>query len=114
MTRPKLRTKKESLGTIEWPHRARADLRAIDNYIAADDPSAAERWVGLLVARAEAAARLPLAGRVVPEEAQADVREVVARTYQMICRVREERTVVLSLFERHRLFAPTGSGSTEK
>lgn len=40
--------------SIEWAERAVADLRAIDDYIAADDPRAAERWIGRLIAKAPA------------------------------------------------------------
>ena len=67
MTRPK-RAKSKSAGSIEWTARALADLRAIDDYTARDNRATAERWIGKLIATAEAAARLPLTGRVVPEK----------------------------------------------
>ena len=87
---------------IEWTERALADLRAIDDYIAADNPVAAERWVARLIARAEAAARLPMAGRVVPEKRRVDVREVFLRTYRIVYRVREGSILLLTVFEGHR------------
>ncbi len=114
MTRSKRETKRKVAGTIEWTERARADLRAIDDYIAADNPIAAEHWVGRLIARAEAAARLPLAGRIVPENAQADVREVFVRTYRIVYRVRGGGILVLTVFEGHRLFPRGGLGSDEE
>ena len=80
MTRSKREKKKKVSGAIEWTERALTDLRAIDDYIAVDNPVAAERWIGRLIAKAEGAARLPLAGRIVPEKAQADVREVFVST----------------------------------
>jgi len=107
MTRPK-RGKRKVAESIEWTERALADLRAIDDYIAADNPAAAERWVGRLIAKVEAAARLPLAGRVVPEKARTDVREVFLRTYRIVYRVRERGILVLTVFEGHRLF-PRGA-----
>ncbi|HVH45226.1 MAG TPA: type II toxin-antitoxin system RelE/ParE family toxin [Labilithrix sp.] len=89
---------------MEWTERALADLREIDDYIAADNPVAAERWVGRLIAKAEAAARHPMTGRIVPEKARIDVREVFLRTYRIVYRVRESGILVLTVFEGHRLF----------
>ena len=57
---------------------------------------------GFLIAKAEAAARLPMAGRVVPEKRRDDVREVFLRTYRIVSRVRKESIVVLTVFEGHR------------
>ena len=105
MTKPR-RGKGRVALSIEWTERAIADLRAIDDYIAADNPLAAERWVGRLIAKAEAAARLPMAGRVVPEKGRTDIREVFLRTYRLIYRVREGSILVLTVFEGHRLFPP--------
>lgn len=114
MTRSKREKKKKVSGAIEWTERALTDLRAIDDYIAVDNPLAAERWIGRLIAKAEGAARLPLAGRIVPEKAQADVREVFVRTYRIVYRVREGGIRVLTVFEGHRLFSRSGLGSDEE
>lgn len=110
MTKPRRGRRKVAV-SIEWTERAVADLRAIDDYIAAHDPAAAERWVGRLIAKAEAAARLPMAGRVVPEKARTDIREVFLRRYRIVYRVREESILVLTVFEGHRLF-PGGAADT--
>ncbi len=48
---------------LEWTDRARDDLVEIGDYIAADAPRAAERWVAKLFEAAEAASKAPLAGR---------------------------------------------------
>lgn len=66
MTKP--RGKRKVAPSIARTEHALADLRAIDDYLADDDPLAAGRLVGRLIAKAETAARLPMAGRVVPEE----------------------------------------------
>lgn len=100
--------------SIEWTERAVADLRAIDDYIAADDPVTAERWVGRLIARAEGAARLPMAGRVVPEKGRLDIREVFLRTYRIVYRVREGSILVLTVFEGHRLFPPSAADAGDE
>jgi plasmid stabilization system protein ParE len=87
-----------------WTDRARDDLQAIGDYIAAERPVAAKRWVDRLVAAVEAAAAMPFAGRIVPEKGREDVREVVRRTYRIVYRVRERQMEVLTIFEGHRRF----------
>lgn len=104
------RTSKRSAKTrvhqaISWTDRALLDLEAIGDYIARDNPSAAERWVMKLIAVAENAAVTPLAGRRVPELARDDVREVFLRSYRIVYRVRAERVEIMTVFEGHKLFA---------
>lgn len=89
---------------ISWTDRALSDLDTIGDYIARESEAAARRWVSRLVAAAEQAALAPLAGRRVPELGRDDIREVLLRTYRIVYLVTDERLVVLSLFEGHRLF----------
>ena len=105
---------RNTAASLEWTARAVADLRLIGDYIGADNPAAAERWVGRLIAKAEAAARLPRAGRVVPEKGREDIREVFLRTYRIVYRVREDGIVVLTVFEGHRLFPPGAADADDE
>ncbi|MCZ7680564.1 MAG: type II toxin-antitoxin system RelE/ParE family toxin [Sandaracinaceae bacterium] len=89
--------------SLVWTERALRDLEAIGDYIAADDPAAAARWVGKLLKVAERAGKAPLAGRRVPEIGRDDIRELFLRTYRVVYRVRERRVEVLTIFEGHRL-----------
>lgn len=89
---------------VLWTRRAEEDLEAVGDYIAADDPVAAERWVVRLIDKARTAGDTPLAGRMVPEIRMDDVREVLLRTYRIIYRVRPKAVVVLTIFEGHRRF----------
>jgi toxin ParE1/3/4 len=100
MTRAKRGSK--TVPRIAWTARALNDLVEIDDDIAADDPVAAERWTARIVARAVTASKSPLAGRVVPERASEDVREVILRSYRIVYRVREHGVLVLTIFEGHR------------
>ena len=95
--------------TLSWSLRARADLLEIGDYIALDDPAAAERWVARLIAATEKAARLPNACRRVPELARDDLREVLVRAYRIVFRVTATKVVVLTVFEGHRQL-PAGIG----
>ena len=87
-----------------WTDFALRDLERIDDYIAQDNPIAAERWVQKLVATAETAATAPLTGRVVPEKRRDDIREVLLRRYRIVYLVRDSRIDILTVFEGHKLF----------
>jgi addiction module RelE/StbE family toxin len=88
---------------IRWTERSTADLFAIGDYIARDNPNVARSWVERLRQRAVAAERLPNAARVVPEIGRRDVREVFLRTYRIVYRVVDDGIVVLTVFEGRRL-----------
>ncbi len=99
---PKLRTRRSL--RVFWTDLALSDLETIGDYIARDNPVAAERWVMKLYAVAEKAALTPLAGRRVPEVARDDVHETSLRTYRIVYRVGADRFEILTIFEGHRLF----------
>lgn len=88
-----------------WTDRAKRDLAEIGDYIARDNPVAAERWVAALLKLADRAAAMPLAGRRVPEVGRDDVREVLLRSYRLVYRVLDQAIDVLTVFEGHRLFS---------
>jgi len=87
--------------SIVWSARARRDLTSIQDFIAEDDPSAAERWVDGLASAVELAARLPNSGRIVPELQRPEVRELVRGGYRIVYRVESKRILVLTVFEGH-------------
>ena len=107
--RPRKRSTKQL--AVVWTDRALSDLEAIGDFIAADDPVSAARWVGVLMASAERAAGTPVAGRRVPEIGRDDIREVLKRSYRIVHRVRGDRLEVLTVFEGHRLFPPDIEGT---
>jgi plasmid stabilization system protein ParE len=84
---------------VRWTDRAQGDLVQIGDYIAGDDPVAAERWVTAILRLADRAASLPLAARRVPEIGRDDVREVFFRTYRLVYRVSDKAIDVLTVFE---------------
>jgi toxin ParE1/3/4 len=89
---------------LRWANRAEADLASIYEYIAEDDPIAAERWVEKLMERAKLAATAPLGGRIVPEFGVPELREVFVRSYRIVYRVRRDEIQVLTVFEGHQRF----------
>ena len=92
--------------SIQWTRRSVADLEAIAEYIARENPAAADAWVLKLTTRLEAVAGVPWSGRKVPELGRDDLREVIMRGYRLVYRVRARRITVLTVFEGHRLLPP--------
>lgn len=89
---------------IIWSDRARTDLAQIGDYISANNPRAAERWVERLIALVEKAAQVPMAGRVVPEFRRPDLRERILRHFRVVYLLRQEGIEVVTIFEGHRQF----------
>jgi plasmid stabilization system protein ParE len=98
------------MSRLRWTLRAQDDLLQIARFIARDNPEAARKWIATLRERARAAARMPRAGRRVPELGPDDVREVVVRRYRIVYQVSPGGIVVLVVFESHRQF-PGGVGT---
>jgi toxin ParE1/3/4 len=87
-----------------WTETAKQDLLSIKRYIAADNPTAAKRWIERLRERARNALNAPLAGRKVPELSRDDIRELIEGNHRIVYQVLADRLVVLTVFEGHRLF----------
>lgn len=100
---PRTATRSKS-PSIDWSARSLRDLEAIEEFIAHDDPVAANRWVMKLIATAERAAKVPTAGRIVPEKRRDDIREVRLKRYRIVYAVHERGIRVLTVFEGHKLF----------
>jgi plasmid stabilization system protein ParE len=89
--------------SLKWSARALSELEQVGEYIAKDDPTAAEKWVERLHARATKAAIVPGTGRVVPEYKREDIREVLLGNYRIVYRVHPSRILVLAVREGHQL-----------
>jgi len=70
-------------------------LEEIVTYIAADNPSAAERFGSRLIAEAEAIVIHPLAGRTVPEFGDPTIRERIFRSYRIVYQVDRKQSVII-------------------
>ncbi|MDE0032685.1 MAG: type II toxin-antitoxin system RelE/ParE family toxin [Deltaproteobacteria bacterium] len=80
-----------------WTRTAAEHLVAIYEHIAQDAPLYAQRVVDRLTRRSEQIAQFPESGRIVPEYEAPDIREVIARPYRIIYRVKAERVEVLAV-----------------
>jgi plasmid stabilization system protein ParE len=69
---------------------AQSDLADIVRYIAQHNSDAAARMGYELIIRAESLADFPEIGRMVPEFNQANLREIVCRSYRIIYRLQAD------------------------
>lgn len=81
-------------GKIIWSLQAREDLRDIVTFIAVDNPMAAESFGFLLMSKVDLLAQFPKLGRVVPEEQNESLREVILRPYRIVYQLLEQQNTV--------------------
>jgi plasmid stabilization system protein ParE len=79
---------------IIWSEQARDDLQAVVLFIARDNPDVAESFGCRLMFKVDALAQFPQLGRIVPEEQDENVREIIFRPYRIIYKVLVEKQIV--------------------
>jgi addiction module RelE/StbE family toxin len=88
---------------IIWTQEALEQLIAIEDYIAKGNPERAAKFVDQIIEQAESLPDNPRLGRVVPEIANPDIRELIFNKYRIVYRLSETRMEILTVFEGHRL-----------
>ena len=71
-----------------WSLVAQEDLKGVIDYIRHENPVAAENISRAIVERTELLASFPEMGRIVPERADPQIRELVYQNYRIIYRLR--------------------------
>ncbi len=89
---------------VLWTEQAFARLAEIEDYIAADNPATAQRFVAGLIERASLLAGTPQMGRIVPELPESKLRELIEGNYRIVYRVHRKTVQILTVFESHRRF----------
>jgi plasmid stabilization system protein ParE len=79
---------------IIWSEQARGDLQAIVLFIAQDNPAVAESFGYRLMSKVDVLAQFPQLGRIVPEENDETVREIILRPYRIIYKILADKQVV--------------------
>jgi plasmid stabilization system protein ParE len=87
---------------VKWSLRARADLRAIHDYIAKDSPFNAKSVAQEIRRKADSIAALPYSGRKVPEINDEQVREVPANSWRILYHIRNGDICVVTLVHKRR------------
>ncbi|MFZ4695307.1 MAG: type II toxin-antitoxin system RelE/ParE family toxin [Verrucomicrobiia bacterium] len=73
---------------LSWSLKAVEDLAEIRAFIAEDNPPAAQKTVEDIVRRVGLLVRFPEMGRVVPEFALHELRELVVKPYRIVYRLK--------------------------
>jgi plasmid stabilization system protein ParE len=83
-----------------------AELRTAEafEFIAQDHPVAAAQWLERLLKAVDTLAELPDRGRVVPELARQDIRELILPPYRVIYRRDSKRVLILTVRHSSRKF----------
>ena len=88
---------------IKWSHEALERLIEIEDYISKDSPARAIQFVDQLIEHAEILSDKPRIGRIVPELANPDIRELIFKKYRIVYRLEKNHIDILTVFEGHRL-----------
>jgi toxin ParE1/3/4 len=88
---------------VVWSPRAVEDLEAIAQHIAIDSSAYAAAVVKTILSTARHLTRVPLAGRIVPELADPNLREWFAYSYRIIYRVEDQVVTVATVVHGKRL-----------
>lgn len=96
---------------VSWSDAAKADLRRIHRFIAADSASYANKVTAEIREKTGLLAELPRIGRVVPELGDESVRELSAYNYRILYEIKSNDVIVLGIaHKRQNLQAEDISG----
>jgi plasmid stabilization system protein ParE len=87
---------------VIWTARARADLKAIHDYIARDSRENAKRVVQEIRRKADQLAEPPRVGRTVPEINDPQLREISVFSWRIIYHLREGNVFIVTLVHKRR------------
>jgi plasmid stabilization system protein ParE len=95
------------LADVVWTEPAEADLVAIADYLALDNPDAATALVQRVLAHMRQLARFPRSGSVPPELPGGRYRQIVEPPCRVFYRVEGARVVVLHVMRSEQRLRPT-------
>jgi toxin ParE1/3/4 len=88
---------------VRWTRGARAHLRAIHDYIAADSKRHARRLVDRILRKTQLLEFHPRLGGEVPEYRDESIRELFHRSYRIVYRILPEQIDVIAVIHGARL-----------
>jgi plasmid stabilization system protein ParE len=96
------------LADVVWTEPADADLAAIADYIALDNPEAATALVQRVLAHVRQLAHFPLSGSVPPERPGGRYRQIVEPPCRVFYRVEQnQRVIILHVMRSEQRLRPT-------
>ncbi len=88
---------------VIWTKESLEKLSVIEEFIGTDSPERAEAFVDYLITKGESISENPKIGRIVPEIANPNIRELIVKKYRIVYKTSEEKVEILTVFEGHRL-----------
>ena len=82
---------------IIWSPLAVDSVSEIAEYIAQDNPTAADNWADTVFSKVEKLKSLPESGRTAPETNNQKIRELIYSNYGIIYRIEEKQISVLTV-----------------
>ena len=95
------------MAEVRWTLQAADDLEAIADFIAADSPHYASLFVMDVLASIERLTNFPNSGKIIPELANPDIREILFGSYRIIYRIKTDLVEILTVYHGARLLDPT-------
>lgn len=87
---------------VVWTPRARADLKAIHDYIAKDAPLNVKQIIHKIVRKADLLLTFPQAGKKVLDLNDEDVREVHVYSWRIIYQLKNDTAHILTVVHKRR------------
>lgn len=87
---------------VVWTAEALRMLEEIERFIAQHNPQRASAFIDRLLEKGDTIASFPSMGRVVPELAQPEIREILVGKYRIVYKETPDQIVILTVFEGHR------------
>jgi len=87
---------------IEWTEPAISDLQHIRDYIAKDSKYYAASFVSRIIGRIDMLPEFPEMGRIVTEQNDKNIRELIYQKYRIVYRVEKERILILAIIHGSR------------
>jgi toxin ParE1/3/4 len=83
---------------VVWTDEAKAHLAGIHEFIKRDAPFYAAQTVDKLTRRVDQLIDHPRSGRIVPKFDDENLRELIARPYRLIYRIKPDRIDIIAVF----------------
>ena len=86
-----------------WTSEALNRLVEIEEYIAQDSETRAQKFTKSIINSTSALTQYPQKGRIVPEFNISGIREIIYKNYRIVYRINKDQIQILTVFEAHRL-----------
>ena len=82
---------------VYWTEKSQLRVKEIGDYIAFDSQQAAIKWVDVILEKEALISANPRIGRVVPEFANQNIRELILKSYRLIYEIKTNKIEVLTI-----------------